>query len=118
MSVWLHLLTDCTASDVISNISGHGGPPIVTLQEFESFEATRVSSGGMVMMEFEKRFTRFGGNVSAVSEIEDTISDAPITEFGAGWRGGETLNSLRRKLHKGFIDSGRKAECFGKMKIY
>ena len=118
MCVWLHLLTESTTSDVISNVSGHGGPPIVTLQKVKGFEAARVTGSRVIVMEFKKRFTRFGGNICTVAEIENTVSDTPIAEFGTRWWRGETPNSLGCKLHEGFINGGGKAKCFGEVKIY
>jgi len=74
-------LTNRAAGDVILNISGHGRPPVVSLQEVESFEATWVSSGRVIMMKFEEGFTGFGRNIHAIAKVEDAISDTPITEF-------------------------------------
>jgi len=44
-----------------------------------------MSSGRVIMVKFKKGFAGFRRNISTISEIEDSISDTPITEFGSWW---------------------------------
>ena len=60
----------------------------------------------MIVMEFEKRFTRVRGNIRAITEVKNAIIDVPVAEFSMRrWRG-ESLNSLGGKLYERFINGG------------
>jgi hypothetical protein len=45
VSINLHFLTGCAASDIILNEDHHTWPPIIALYEFKSLELAGVSRG-------------------------------------------------------------------------
>jgi len=79
-------LTNSTSRDIIADISGHGRPPIISVEKFKGFKMSGMSSGDMVMMKFQKIFASSWGDVSAIAEVEDSIGDLPIAKFGSWWR--------------------------------
>ena len=52
MHIGFHLLTSGTAGNVISDKSGHRGPPVITLSEVKGFEVAQVSGGWVIMVKF------------------------------------------------------------------
>src|SRR6267154_1653994 len=117
VSVRLHLLTEGATLNIFPDVSTHTGPPVVAFDQFFSFKAARMASGGVIMVKDKDAATVIRGNISAVFEEEDADIQTPSREsrFHGGSR--EAIKGMLRGEEDRIREGFRGTESSGEVSV-